>query len=202
LPFLAFVQDKDTQSRDAETQYNRLDTMQNRTHDITRQYWILNDQYRLLNTTIVNALENHEKVKNDFEKNVSRKSLVILLETISLFSKNVMQNSNTIKDQVDMKLIPLKIDTDSINNRSSIALENIKDIKSQADIHVRRIEKVSEIGKNLTNDINSARGQVGKLLEQLLSLQNSLSKTSLRINDYSLVLFFRSFNTNQYHTFR
>ncbi len=86
-----------------------------------------------------------------------------------------MQNSNTIKDQVDAKLIPLKTETDSVNNRSTIALENIKDIKAQADIHVQRIEKVSEIGKNLTNDINSARGQVGKLLEQLLSLQNSLS---------------------------
>jgi hypothetical protein len=87
----------------------------------------------------------------------------------------MMQNSNTIKDQVEAKLIPLKADTDSINNRSSVALENIKDIKSQADIHVRRIEKVSEIGKNLTNDINSARGQVEKLLEQLISLQTSLS---------------------------
>jgi hypothetical protein len=34
---------------------------------------------------------------------------------------------------------------------------------------------VSEIGKNLTNDINSARDQVEKLLEQLKSLQSSLS---------------------------
>ena len=68
--FLAFVQDKDTQSKDAETQYNRLDTMENRTHDITRQYWILNDQYRLLNTTVLNALEKHQKVKLDYENNV------------------------------------------------------------------------------------------------------------------------------------
>jgi hypothetical protein len=71
--FLAFVQDKDTQSKDAETEYNRLDTMQNRTYDITRQYWILNDQYRLLNTTILNAIENHEKVKLNFENNVRKK---------------------------------------------------------------------------------------------------------------------------------
>ncbi|CAF4940617.1 unnamed protein product, partial [Rotaria magnacalcarata] len=57
----------------------------------------------------------------------------------------MLQNSNTIKEQVDAKLIPLKTKTDSINNRSSVALDNIKDIKSQADIHVRRIEKASEI---------------------------------------------------------
>jgi hypothetical protein len=69
---LAFVQDKDTQSKDAETQYNRLDTMENRTLDITRQYWILNDQYRLLNTTVLNALEKHEKVKLDNENNVRK----------------------------------------------------------------------------------------------------------------------------------
>ncbi|CAF3482923.1 unnamed protein product [Rotaria sordida] len=153
----AFVQDKDTQSRDAERQYNRLDTMQNRTNDISRQYWILNDQYRLLNKTVFNAMENHEKLKLDHDNN------------------NMIQNSSTIKEQVDAKLIPLKTKTDSINNRSSIALDNIKDIKSQADIHVRRIEKASEIGKNLTNEINSARDQVGKLLEQLKSLQSSLN---------------------------
>lgn len=87
----------------------------------------------------------------------------------------MMQNSNTIKEQVDAKLIPLKADSDLMNNRSTVALDNIRNIKSQADIHVRRIEKVSEIGKNLTNDINSARDQVGKLLEQLISLQTSLS---------------------------
>ena len=63
-----------------------------------------------------------------------------------------------------------------MNDRSSVALENIRDIKSQADIHVQRIEKVSEIAKNLTNNIKSARNQVGKLLEQLKSLQTSLSK--------------------------
>jgi hypothetical protein len=40
---------------------------------------------------------------------------------------------------------------------------------------VYRIEKASEIGKNLTNNINSARDQVEKLLEQLKSLQSSLS---------------------------
>ena len=67
-----------------------------------------------------------------------------------------------------------------MNDRSSVALENIRDIKSQADIHVQRIEKVSEIGKNLTNNINSARNQVGKLLEQLKSLQTSLSKFTKR----------------------
>lgn len=89
--------------------------------------------------------------------------------------KDEMHNSNTIKEQVDAKLVPLKAKTDSINNRSSIFLESMKDIKSQADIHVRRIEKASEVGKNLTNDINSARDQVDKLLEQLKSLQASLS---------------------------
>ena len=46
--------------------------MQNRTDDITRQYWILNDQYRLLNTTILNAIENHQKVKSDYRINVRR----------------------------------------------------------------------------------------------------------------------------------
>ena len=89
----------------------------------------------------------------------------------------MVQNSNTIKEQVNAKFIPLKANTDSTNSRSSIALDNIKDIKSQADIHVRRIEKASEIGKNLTNEINSARNQVGKLFEQLTSLQTSLSMT-------------------------
>ena len=69
----------------------------------------------------------------------------------------------------------MKAETDSINNHSSIALNNIEDIKSQADIHVRRIEKVSDIGQSLTHDINSARNQVEKLLEQLKSLQTSLS---------------------------
>jgi len=72
LVLLAFVQDKDTQSKDAETQYNRLDTMQNRTYDITRQYWIVNDQYRALNTTVLNAIENHQKVKLDYENNVRK----------------------------------------------------------------------------------------------------------------------------------
>ena len=81
--FLAFVQDKDTQSKDAETQYNRLDTMQNRTHDITRQYWILNDQYRLLNTTILNAIKNHEQVKLDFENNVWEPIWTFFIEFIS-----------------------------------------------------------------------------------------------------------------------
>jgi chromosome segregation ATPase len=109
----------------------------------------------------------------------------------------MMQNSNTIKEQVDAKLIPLKTETDSINNRSSFALDNIKNIKSQADIHVRRIEKVSEIGKNLTNDINSARDQVGKLLEQLKSLQTSLSmKKIFLIIVFGLLFLFRLFNTN------
>lgn len=46
--------------------------MQNRTDDITRQYWILNDQYRLLNSTIVNAIETHQKVKSDYRTNVRR----------------------------------------------------------------------------------------------------------------------------------
>jgi hypothetical protein len=93
----------------------------------------------------------------------------------------MIQNSNTIKEQVDAKFIPLKANTDSTNSRSSVALDNIKDIKSQADIHVRRIEKASEIGKNLTNDINSARNQVGKLFEQLTSLQTSLSMKSFKL---------------------
>lgn len=88
----------------------------------------------------------------------------------------MIQNADTIKEQVDGKLIPLKKDTDSINNRSTVALVNIQDIKSQADIHVNRIEKASEIGKNLTNDINSARDQVAKLVDQVQSLQSSLSK--------------------------
>lgn len=64
-----------------------------------------------------------------------------------------------------------------INKRSNDALVNNQNIKAQADIHVNRIEKASEIGKNLTNEINSARDQVGKLLEQVKSLQSSLSKT-------------------------
>lgn len=97
----------------------------------------------------------------------------------------MMQNSNTIKEQVDAKLIPLKSDSDSMNSRSSVALDNIRDIKSQADFHVRRIEKVSEIGKNLTNDINSARDQVGKLLEQLISLQTSLSTFNNSLHSFS-----------------
>ncbi|CAF3518338.1 unnamed protein product [Rotaria socialis] len=153
----AFVNDKDAQSKDAETQYSRLETMQDRTSNISRQYWILNDQYRLLNTTTLNAMETHEKLNVDYDQN------------------SMLQNANTIKQQVDAKLIPLKTKTDSINNRSSVALDNIKDIKSQADIHVRRIEKASEIGKNLTNDINSARDQVDKLFDQLKSLQSSLN---------------------------
>jgi len=86
--FLAFVQDKDTQSRDAETQYNRLDTMQNRTYDITRQYWILNDQYRLLNTTIVTALENHEKVKIDYQNNV-KQNLFIWIENFDFYFQRI-----------------------------------------------------------------------------------------------------------------
>lgn len=49
--------------------------MQNRTDDITRQYWILNDQYRLLNTTILNAIENHQKVKSDYQNNVRETNL-------------------------------------------------------------------------------------------------------------------------------
>ncbi|CAF5143467.1 unnamed protein product [Rotaria magnacalcarata] len=100
----------------------------------------------------------------------------------------MLQNSNTIKEQVDAKLIPLKTKTDSINNRSSVALDNIKDIKSQADIHVRRIEKASEIGKNLTNDINSARDQVDKLFDQLKSLQSSLNySTQINITHLDVV---------------
>ncbi|CAF5099741.1 unnamed protein product, partial [Rotaria magnacalcarata] len=99
----AFVNDKDAQSKDAETQYSRLETMQNRTSNISRQYWILNDQYRLLNTTTLNAMETHEKLNVDYDQN------------------SMLQNSNTIKEQVDAKLIPLKTKTDSINNRSSVA---------------------------------------------------------------------------------
>ena len=45
--------------------------MQNRTQDISRQYWTLNDQYRLLNSTIVDAVGNHQKIKDDYETNVS-----------------------------------------------------------------------------------------------------------------------------------
>ena len=67
---LAFVQDKERQSKDAETQYNRLETMQNRTKDISRQYWTLNDQYRLLNTTIVEAMANHQKIKDEYDTKV------------------------------------------------------------------------------------------------------------------------------------
>ncbi|CAF1447840.1 unnamed protein product [Adineta steineri] len=166
----AFVQDKDTQSKDAETQYNRLDSMQIRTHNITEKYWSVNKEYLLLNTTIHDAMENHTKVKFAYENN------------------NAMQSANTIKEQVDAKLIPLKTETDSIDNRSSIALSEIKDIKAQADIHVRRIEKASEIGKSLTNNINSARVQVQKLLEQLKSLQSSLNySTQINITDLDQV---------------
>ena len=67
---LEFVLDKDKQSKDAETQYNRLETMKNRTDDVTRQYWTLNDQHRLLNTTVLKAIEKHRKTKLDFERNV------------------------------------------------------------------------------------------------------------------------------------
>jgi len=70
LRLIAFVQDKDTQSKDAETAYNRLDTMANRTQDITKKYWILNDQYRLLNTTIVAALEKQEKLQFEYKNSV------------------------------------------------------------------------------------------------------------------------------------
>ena len=116
----------------------------------------------------------------------------------------MMQNSNTIKEQVDAKLIPLKSDTDSMNTRSAVALDNIRDIKSQADFHVRRIEKVSEIGKNLTNDINSARDQVGKLLEQLISLQTSLSTSNVASlqKAVSHCISFRLFHPNQHHSSR
>lgn len=96
----------------------------------------------------------------------------------------------------------MKAETDSINNHSSIALHNIEDIKSQADIHVRRIEKVSDIGQSLTNDINSARGQVEKLLEQLKSLQASLSMLTEKPNLPFSNVIFRLFHANQYHTSR
>lgn len=89
--------------------------------------------------------------------------------------QKAIENSNIVKQQVEAKLIPLKNETDSINKISSSALADIRKIKSQADIHVHRIEKASEIGKNLTNEINSARDQVNKLLEQVKSLQSSLS---------------------------
>lgn len=67
--------------------------MQNRTDDITRQYWILNDQYRLLNSTIVNAIETHQKVKSDYRTNVRRTSLlfecfVLLVEYDAEFQYN------------------------------------------------------------------------------------------------------------------
>lgn len=67
----AFVQDKERQSKDAETQYNRLETMQNRTQEVSRHYWLLNEQYRLFNTSINEALENHQKIKSDLEQNVT-----------------------------------------------------------------------------------------------------------------------------------
>jgi predicted DNA-binding transcriptional regulator YafY len=70
---LAFVQDKETQSKHAETQYNRLDTMENRTQDISRLYWLLNDQYRSLNTTIAGAIDNHQRVQIDYNVHVGEK---------------------------------------------------------------------------------------------------------------------------------
>lgn len=103
---------------------------------------------------------------------------------VFFFFQNVIHNSNTIKEQVEAKLIPLKTETDSVDDRSNVALVNIRNIKSQADIHVNRIEKASEIGRNLTNEINLARNQVAKLLEQLKSLQSSLS--SFRFNHYTI----------------
>ena len=44
--------------------------MQNRTNDITRQYWIVEEQYRSLNTSALNAIDNHEKLKLAYENNV------------------------------------------------------------------------------------------------------------------------------------
>lgn len=72
LSYIAFVQDKDTQSRDADTQYDRLETMKNRTNDISRQYWTLNDQYRLLNMSTLEAIEKYEKLKKDYDNNVRK----------------------------------------------------------------------------------------------------------------------------------
>jgi hypothetical protein len=76
--------------------------MQNRTHDITRQYWILNDQYRLLNTTIINALENHDKVKIDFEKNVRKKFCAFVRKIFELFLRMLCK----IRIQLKIKLMP------------------------------------------------------------------------------------------------
>ena len=121
----------------------------------------------------------------------------------------MIQNFDIVKEQIDAKLIPLKTKTDSINSRSSIALDNIKAIKSQADIHVHRIERASEIGKNLTNDINSARDQIENLFEQLRSLRSSLSidqtRTKLKSEQVITILFvdfFRLFYSNKYNSFR
>lgn len=72
MSYIAFVQDKDTQSRDADTQYDRLETMKNRTNDISRQYWTLNDQYRLLNMSTLEAIEKYEKLKKDYDNNVRK----------------------------------------------------------------------------------------------------------------------------------
>ncbi|CAF1621073.1 unnamed protein product, partial [Didymodactylos carnosus] len=97
---------------------------------------------------------------------------------------NIVGQSNAIK-QAEIKLIPVSKEMETLTNRSSTALDSFTNIKDQADIHVKRIEKASAIGKNLTNDINSARDQVGKLMEQLKSLQSSLNH-STQINISSL----------------
>lgn len=58
--------------------------MQNRTSDITRQYWIVEEQYRSLNTSVLNAIDNHEKVKLAYENNVRNSQVHVVVCTICL----------------------------------------------------------------------------------------------------------------------
>ncbi|CAF1577991.1 unnamed protein product, partial [Didymodactylos carnosus] len=119
--------------------------------NITGEYWELNDEHRTLNITVANALRELENVK-------------ALYTTL-----NIREQSDIIK-QAEIKFTSISKEMETLTDHSSTVLNSFKNIKDQADIHVKRIEKASPIGKNLTNDINSARNQVEKLMEQLKSL--------------------------------
>ncbi|CAF0980234.1 unnamed protein product [Didymodactylos carnosus] len=161
-----FVQDKNSQSKNAETQYNRLQSIQDQIQNITGKYWELNDEHRTLNITVANALRELENVK-------------------ALYTTLNIREQSDIINQAEIKFTPISKEMETLTDHSSTVLNSFKNIKDQADIHVKRIEIASAIGKNLTNDINSARDQVEKLMEQLKSLQSSLNY-STQINITSL----------------
>ena len=146
--------------------------MENRTQEISQQYGIVNEQYRSLNTTIHDALDNQQKIKADFMSNVGN-NRVISSACAILFS--VFQSWSSITKNDEDQLINLKATSDSVNERSSVVLASVKEIKSNADFHVQRIEKAADTGKSLTNTINSARYQVGQLVDQVKQLQKGLS---------------------------